>query len=143
MLAKDRKAPSSTTAAYLAEVSRALAEMAYRQGFDLLGYLLEMAALEAQSDLETMSADVDFGRSPSSLPVRNPSAKPPIELLAKSLLAEKIEEANQDLEKAAKLADEAVEERRRNLHAIDRVERNIQRMQSQNSRLLGRLIKAA
>ncbi len=142
-LVDNRALKSSSTAAYVGEVSSALAELARRHDLDFLAYLLEMAALEAQSDVEGVAGSAsNLGRL--SATQRGPSsAKRQIELLPTSFFVKKIDEANEHLEKAAKMADEAVQERRRNLRDIDRLERKIGRAQAKNSRLLERLIKAA
>lgn len=45
---KDRVAPGEA-AAYIAEMSSDLAEIARRNGFDALGFILDMARLEADA----------------------------------------------------------------------------------------------
>jgi hypothetical protein len=48
----DHGAPSDNreeAAAYLAQLSRDMAQVARRHGFDALGYILEMAHLEAEN----------------------------------------------------------------------------------------------
>ena len=49
---KQRPADRAAAAAYVAELSSDLAVIARRHGLDTLGYILDMASLEAQSASE-------------------------------------------------------------------------------------------
>ncbi len=142
-VATDRKAAPRNAASYVAKMSHALAEIAARQELDLLEFILRIAALEAENVSDAGSTGPEIAQEPLSSASRRRSEKRAVELATTNIFAEKLEQANHDLEKAAKLAEEAIEERRRNLREIDRLERSIERAQVQNSRLLDCLIKAA
>jgi hypothetical protein len=142
-VATDRKTAPRNAAAHVAKMAHALAEIAARQDLDLLEFILRIAALEAENVLDAGSTGPEINLERLSSDSRERSEERTVELATTNIFAEKLEQANQDLEKAAKLAEEAVEERRRTLHEIDRLERSIQRAQVHNSRLLDCLIRAA
>jgi len=132
--------PDVDAATYIAMLTHDLAELARDHKFDLLSYLLEMAAIEASKTYPS-SASANSGEARSNVASSRQPVRRSFTSALKNQQIAMFAMGGQRLQRIADVAEEAVAKRRATLRELTKAERLISRRQSENRRILDRLVK--